>query len=168
MHHDEFYNLGASIAFNSKCSPSEIEIRNAIGRIYYYVYHEVLEWVQGDEALSVYFNNSEEKSSHLKLRDVFLQISQKDKDTKFGKVYRLLADLHKSRCICDYKLTHEVTKDFLDTFEAVLSEFKEECIKLKPEILKLVPYEEFEDIAEFKAPTYNAVVRKKPSLKILD
>lgn len=168
MHQDEFYNLGATIAFNSAGLPSETEIRNAIGRIYYYVYHEILEWIQGDSNLSVYYKNSAETGSHSKLRDVFLQVSQNDNDTKFGKVYRLLANLHASRCICDYKLQQEVTRDFLETFEATLTEFKEECVKLNPALLKLIPCEEFEEIAELKTATFSAMVRKKPSLKILD
>lgn len=170
MDHSEFYHLGNRLALSEDKLHVESEIRNAIGRLYYYVYHEILFWVKSDKQLSNYYLTSTERSSHKKLFDVFYESAKDTKDLRYGKIKRLLCDLHDSRCICDYDLDETIDKSILEEFQADLLDLKDVVLHYKDNVFASVISEVGEVDDVFKTQNFSAKVvqKKKPTLRILE
>lgn len=167
MNHDEFYSIGKGIVSQNGSAYTEIELRTAIGRIYYYIYHEVLDWVQHDEYMKDFYFESEVKSSHKKLINVFYEMAKKTRNLQYGKIHRLLSTLHTYRCSADYQLRDSINKDLFDSFEADLDDLKEACLLFKTEIFSIIKKEQTDILSSLK--TENAIIHvRKPKLKLLD
>ena len=169
MHHEKFFESGNKLDFSGVDFIEEIEIRNSIGRIYYYIYHEILSWVKSDSQLNNFYQNSTEKSFHKKLRCVFQELANTTKNTIYGKIFRILGLLHQSRCDCDYELQDNINEDFFNTFIANFASLKQTVIILNNNIFKVFKCEIYEEVASTE--TKNAtitVLKKKPSLKCLE
>lgn len=169
MHQDKFFESGFKLDFEGATVIEEVEIRNAIGRIYYYIYHEVLIWINSDSALNPIYQNIDEKSYHKKLRKVFQEIAIDTNDTVYGTIYRMLGLLHQSRCDCDYDLDESIDSEFFDTFIANFASLKQAVFNLNQEIFKLFECEIFEEIATTSSSNASiAIFRKKSSLRPLE
>lgn len=168
MEHDAFYNAGNMIVAKSYPNSSEIEFRTAVGRIYYYVYHEILSWVKSDDTLSAIYSGSEIKSTHKKLINVFYELTKKTKDLNYGKISRLLSVMHGFRCRADYLLEALVDKSLFESIIANLDDLKEACIKCNKNLFSIVRSEKQNTIGSLKTGSANIEVRKKPTLRLLD
>ncbi len=170
MHHSNFFDAGNKVVFTSTSLPHEIDLRNAISRLYYYIYHEVLIWIHNDEILKNLYLNSVEKSKHKRLRSVLAHRVKESRDTSYGTISRLLGILHQARCDCDYNLDNTVDKNFYDSFIANFTSLKQISINLKNDIFNKFECTLLEEIATTKIGNNQIRVCKavKPSLKILD
>lgn len=172
MDHAKFYESGTKFNFDQIENPEEIEIRNAVGRIYYYIYHEVLKWVNSDNTLRPIYLNLDIKSFHLKLRKVFFELVQETNIELYGKISRLLENLHQARCDCDYDLLEVVDKDLYDTFIVNFTDLKQACLKFKNDIFPAFECEILEEIASTNIENAKITILKKgksdkPKLRIL-
>lgn len=170
MNHSEFYHLGNRLTSSLGNPAIESEIRNIIGRLYYYVYHEILIWVKSDETLLNLYRSSTEKGSHNKLYDAFFQYAKSTQELKYGTIKRLLCDLHDSRCLCDYKLNESVNASIIDEFHAVLLELKEVVQHVRKSVFSAVVSEELqiEEVLVTENFTAKVVKKQKHGLRILD
>lgn len=167
MNHDAFYVMGSKIISQNNDNLTEADIRTAIGRVYYYIYHEVLNWVKLEEFMLNVYSESEIKSTHKKLINVFYELARSTRNLQYGKISRLLSTLHSLRCIADYQLNDPVDKALFESMEANLEDLKEACLSLKNDLFKILNNEVVETIAAHRTQDATLEVRKKP-LRILD
>lgn len=110
MYHDEFYNSVSNILPNA----NEIEFRNAMSRVYYYVYHEILVLIKGNKELNTIYEEFERKSdrdkpsSHKLLQTVFFTYATRYKNVKYTDIGKKLGSLHQLRCHADYMLNKKI------------------------------------------------------------
>lgn len=110
MHHHEFYD---SVS-NTQPNASEIEFRNAMSRVYYYIYHEILSLIKENEELNTIYEEFEKKldrdkpSSHKLLQNVFLTYTTRSKNLQYTHIANSLKTLHNLRCDADYKLNEKI------------------------------------------------------------
>jgi|GEM_PF-4887696 len=167
MNHDAFYLIGNKIISQNNKDLTEVELRTAIGRIYYYIYHEILNWVDTDDSMKLIYSESKIKSAHKKLVNVFFEMAKNTRNLQYGKISRLLALLHSLRCVADYQLDEPVNKALFDSMEANLEDLKDACLSLKNDLFKILNGEIVETIGAHK--TQNATLEvKKRTLRLLD
>lgn len=110
MHHHEFYD---SVS-NTQPNASEIEFRNAMSRVYYYIYHEILSLIKENEELNVIYEEFEKKtgrdklSSHTLLQTVFFTYATRSKNSQYTDIGKKLGSLHQLRCHADYMLNKKI------------------------------------------------------------
>lgn len=168
MEHNAFYSMGNMIVNSSHPNPSEVELRTAVGRIYYYVYHEILNWVVSDENLNTLYRDSEIKSTHKKLINVFYELTKQTQDLNYGKITRLLSAMHGFRCKADYHLEGMVDRALFDSILANLNDLKDTCMTYNHTLFSVVISEKPSIIGSIKTNSGNFEVRKKPTLRLLD
>ncbi len=167
MNHDAFYVMGNKIISQNNDNLTEAEIRTAIGRIYYYIYHEVLSWVNIDDSMKVVYSESEIKSTHKKLINVFFEMAKSTKNLQYGKISRLLSTLHSYRCLADYQLNDPVDKALFESMQANLEDLKEACLGLKNDLFEILNIKTIETIGAHKTQSATLEVRKR-TLRLLD
>jgi len=164
--HKDFYNLGRKIDL-LEGNPSEAELRTSIGRIYYYVYHEILRWVNCETLLLNAYYESEILSTHKRLIDTFAKVSKNTQKLIYGKICRLIGALHTLRCNADYQLHQKID---MQTYKSTLANFedlKEACEQLRPDMFQI----DINTISETLGTTQttNAEIKvKKRTIRILD
>lgn len=110
VHHHEFYDSVSSTQPNA----SEIEFRNAMSRIYYYIYHEILSLIKENEELNTIYEEFEKKldrdkpSSHKLLQNVFFTYATRFKNLQYTDIGKKLGSLHQLRCYADYCLDEQI------------------------------------------------------------
>jgi len=167
MNHEAFYVLGNKIISQTNDNLTEAELRTAIGRIYYYIYHEVLRWVNIDDSMKLVYSESEIKSTHKKLINVFFEMAKNTRNLQYGKISRLLSTLHSYRCLADYQLNDQVDKALFESMIANLEDLKEACSSFKNDLFKVLNVETVETLGAHKTQSATLEVRKR-TLRLLD
>lgn len=167
MNHDAFYVIGNKIISQNKDDLTEAEIRTAIGRVYYYIYHEILSWVNIDDSMKVVYSESDIKSTHKKLINVFFEMAKSTKNLQYGKISRLLSTLHYYRCLADYQLNEPVDKALFESMQANLEDLKDACLALENDLFEILNNETIETISTHKTQSATLEVRKR-TLRLLD
>lgn len=176
MNHVEFLEIGLSIDCENA---GEVTIRNSLGRIYYYVYHELLEFVMVDESLAKIFSDLKEKipSCHKRLAVVFAEAAKGTQNLKFGKISRLLGVLHRLRCQADYELDTNLNKDSYLSMIAQLDDLKNVAQEINPNSFDtdVLPKNIIITGTTINSASIQVIrrnqpdrLKKKPSLRILD
>ncbi|TCB67411.1 hypothetical protein E0H88_12855 [Acinetobacter sp. ANC 4216] len=171
MEHKSFFDTGIQLDFSNGNEPSEVLIRNAIGRLYYYVYHEVLSWINLDENLGQHYDalSSEYPTTHKRLAQTFLEYSRTTKDLQYSSIYRLLINLHQWRCKADYQLNININKS---NYYSVIENIK--CLKDLSQKFRSDRFEIEIDLVEVDIITHKTrsasmqVIKRKPTLRLLD
>lgn len=105
VHHHNFYD---SVS-NTQANASEIEFRNAMSHIYYYVYHEILSLIEKYTDLKIIYDELKgQYSSHKLLQNVFFTYTKRFKNTEYMYIGRILDKLHSLRCDADYHLDEQI------------------------------------------------------------
>lgn len=104
---DDFINFARDSISNCSTSSSvEIDLRNAVSRAYYGLYHAALVYANTVSVIPVgdYLG-----STHKKLSDFFQQCSHSDAELKrlHKRVGYSLKQLHAKRCSADYEIYDE-------------------------------------------------------------
>lgn len=73
MNHIEFLQMGIDVDFDKLDELAEVKIRNSLGRIYYFTYHEAVNFICDDEEFCKIYTSlkSTIPSSHKRLIAVF-------------------------------------------------------------------------------------------------
>lgn len=131
MNHAEFLKIGIEIDISVA---NEATIRNSLGRIYYYTYHEILKFISHDSVLMQIFEDQKESipSYHKRLVIVLAEASRLTHDWTYGTVSRLLGVLHSMRCEADYDLNVTLNKSHLLSMIAQLDTLRDAAQKLQP------------------------------------
>lgn len=119
MQHHEFYNCTTSIQANA----TEIELRNAMSRLYYYVYHEILSIISQNKDLSLIYQGLD-GSSHKRLQNTFLTYTTRTKEIRYTEISKLLKTLHNLRCDADYELNDKIVFSDFNSMLAQLQTLK--------------------------------------------
>lgn len=119
MQHHEFYDCTTSIQANA----TEIELRNAMSRLYYYVYHEILSIISQNEDLSLIYQGLE-GSSHQRLQNTFFNYTTRTRKLIYTEISQLLKALHKLRCDADYELNDKIVFSDFNSMLAQLQTLK--------------------------------------------
>lgn len=102
----DFYTFAIELYEDKKESASSATIRTCISRLYYAVYHSVLDWlVEYQSKLLSQYNCG----SHEKLQFCLKAISRETKNLRFNQLAIKLHSLHEKRCLADYKMGHSIT-----------------------------------------------------------
>lgn len=105
VHHHNFYD---SVS-NTQANASEIEFRNAMSRIYYYVYHEILSLIEKYTDLKIIYDELKgQYSSHKLLQNVFFTYTTRFKNLQYAHIANSLKTLHNLRCDADYHLNEQI------------------------------------------------------------
>lgn len=105
MHHHNFYDSVSSTQANA----SEIDFRNAMSRIYYYVYHEILSLIEKYTDLKIIYDELKgQYSSHKLLQNVFFTYTTRSKSLQYAHIANSLKTLHNLRCDADYHLDEQI------------------------------------------------------------
>lgn len=155
VHHHEFYDSVSSTQPNA----SEIEFRNAMSRIYYYVYHEILSLIeQYTDLKDIYDELGGQYSSHKLLQNVFFTYTKRFKNKEYMYIGQKLGSLHQLRCYADYTLNQNIQ---FANYNSMLVEVKD----LQQKIQKL--YKDAFNI-EIKFPKKAIVFKKQSKLSFVD
>lgn len=119
MQHHEFYNCTTSIQANA----TEIELRNAMSRLYYYVYHEILSIISQNKDLSLIYQGLD-GSSHKRLQNTFFTYTKRTGKLIYTEISRLLQTLHNLRCDADYELNINIVFSDFNSMLAQLQTLK--------------------------------------------
>ena len=122
MNHQELLNLALEIQNNQ--NPSEVKVRNAMGRLYYFAYHETLLMIQGNDGLKAVYDQLS-GGSHEKVLKTFIEyyrLSQNYDAFEFGQKLEFLRN---SRNIADYKLDRTLAITNFNTMLTQLKKLKE-------------------------------------------
>lgn len=170
MDHQAFFEQGISLNFDLKTAPTEVEIRNAIGRIYYFTYHEALSFVKENSFLSAIYDDLKDKvpSSHKRLFQTFVLYASTNQELIYGTISRHLTTLHTMRCTSDYDLKSVVSQNCYFSLLANLESLKLEIAQLNSNFFNINTSLKSENITQSKVAAGNIIVRRKPSLKIMD
>ncbi|ENV34538.1 hypothetical protein [Acinetobacter gerneri] len=172
MDHKDFFYQGISINLDCSNPPKEVVIRNAIGRMYYYIYHEALVFIQNNDFLSSIFNDelfkNKNPSSHMRLVNTFSEYARISQDLKYGSISRYIGSLHSLRCLSDYNLTKVVKENDFFSFLANLESLKLEIAKINSDFFRVDTKLKSESITQSTTNIGQIVVKKKPSLRILE
>lgn len=168
MDHKCFFELGISLKFDQASPPTEVEIRNAIGRIYYYTYHEALELVNANEALLEIYNELKEEfpSFHKRLFRTFVVFATQNQDLSYGTISRHLGNLHTFRCSADYNLEAQITERDYFSFLANLDSLKLEIVKKDKNFFDVQTSLNSQSVIQTNLDCGKAIVRKR--LRVLD
>lgn len=97
----DFYNFSLDLYNSKKGHHDGASLRTCISRLYYSIYHNVLNWLCSCKAdLLKQFNCG----SHEKLQFCLKAIARESKNLKFNQLAIKLHNLHSKRCHADYKL----------------------------------------------------------------
>lgn len=180
MNHVEFLKIGIDVDFTKLEELTEVKIRNSLGRIYYYTYHEAMKFVCEDDELSKIFDNLKCSipSFHKRLITVFAEIAKHTQNLKYGKISRLLGILHTMRCDADYDMDMKLGKNDFLSMLAQLDDLKNVSQELKPDYFQvcLTPEDislsettiENASIKVFKKEQASIPIKRRPSLRILE
>lgn len=180
MNHSEFLDTGVDVDFSKLDELTEVRLRNSLGRIYYYTYHEALSFVINDFELNNLYLNLKQTipSTHKLLISTFAEKAKETQNRSYGKISRLLGVMHNLRCNADYDMNIVVGKNEFLSMLAQLEDLKNAANELKPaHFTKSITPEKTSltetkvdnaSIKVFKKEVDNTQVRKKPSLRLLD
>lgn len=161
VHHHEFYD---SVS-NTQPNANEIEFRNAMSRIYYYIYHEILSLIKENEELNTIYEEFEKQldrrdkpRSHQLLQNVFFTYATRSKNSQYTDIGKKLGSLHQLRCHADYILNKKIQ---FANYNSMLVEVKD----LQQKIQKL--YKDTFNI-EIKFPEKAIVLKKQSKLSFVD
>lgn len=170
MNHVLFYESGISLQFNAEKKPDEVLIRNSIGRIYYYIYHEALEWLFNDSLLLAKYESLEKKvpSFHKRLARTFADCSADTQKLSYGTISRLLYALHDARCKADYHLDHTVDESDFFSMLGTLESLKQESQKFNSNVFRIETNIKSENLNVLRTDVGSIAVIKRPTLRILD
>lgn len=105
MHHLDFYEC----VKNTPANATEVEFRNAISRIYYCVYHEILSLIEKYTDLKIIYDELKgQYSSHKLLQNVFFTYTTRFKNLQYTHIAKSLETLHNLRCDADYHLDEQI------------------------------------------------------------
>ncbi|MEN8291966.1 hypothetical protein ABFO59_05725 [Acinetobacter radioresistens] len=180
MDHIEFFKIGIEVDFNKLDEFSEATLRNSLGRLYYYTYHEALKFVREDESLIKIYTDltSSIPSYHKRLITVFAKFSANTQNLKYGKISRLLSVLHNLRCDADYELSKVFGKNDFLSMLAQLDDLKNVVHELNPHYFNIsvspvnsnisTTSVESGTIRVMRKEISSSAPRKKPILRLLD
>lgn len=171
MDHKAFFDQGISLSFDQNTRPVEADIRNAIGRLYYYAYHEALKFVQNNEFLSLIYNDAEFKkknpTSHKRILKTFAKYSSDSQNLNYGTISRHLGNLHTMRCTADYDLIQVVNENNYFSFIANFESLKQEIIKIDVGSFNVDTKLESENITQTDA-AFGKIIVKKKGLRLVE
>ena len=171
MDHKAFFYQGISLKLDQIPAPDEVSIRNAIGRMYYYAYHEALIFVQNHSFLSSIYNDQlfikKNPRLHKRLVKTFAEYAANTQDLKYGTISRYLGSLHTMRCFADYNLIRLVKESDFFSFLANLESLKLEIIKIDSNSYDVDIKIKSENIIQTNTEIGKVVVKKK-GLRLLD
>lgn len=102
----DFYKFAIDLYDEKKPSVDGATIRTCMSRLYYAVYHTVLDWLVTHKLKVLSQFNC---GSHEKLQFALKQISRETKNLRFNQLALKLHNLHNKRCLADYKMQHSAT-----------------------------------------------------------
>lgn len=121
----------------------EAELRNAIGRLYYYCYHEAKSLIiANEECHKIYDQALLGNSAHKSIFQTFYEHSKSTRNLRYGTLSRLLKDIHTERCNADYELDISFKKSDLISLIKMLIDIKNNIDELKLSFFQ-VDVEEF-------------------------
>lgn len=180
MNHIDFFKIGIGVDFSKSDELSEATIRNSLGRLYYYTYHEALKFVHEDENLLKIYTDLALSipSYHKRLIAVFAHFAANTQNLKYGKISRLLSVLHNLRCDADYELSKVLGKNDFLSMLAQLDDLKNVVQELNSQYFNITvsPVNtsvsttciENGTIRVLKKERISSEPKKKPSLRLLD
>lgn len=117
--------LDLALEINALTNKSEVKIRNAIGRLYYFIYHESLAIIKETPGLNqIYENFHRDTPSHKKLLDTFEAYADQYNSFQHGQFRKKLKSLRNLRNTSDYKLDQTIGIGYLNTIIADLEYLK--------------------------------------------
>lgn len=102
----DFYKFAIDLYEEKRDTANSATIRTCISRLYYAIYHVVLDWLTLHKSKVLSQFNC---GSHEKLQFCLKTISRETKNLKFNQLATKLQSLHSRRCIADYKLQNVAT-----------------------------------------------------------
>lgn len=180
MNHVEFLEIGVDVDFSKLDELTEVKLRNSLGRIYYYTYHEALSFVSNDIELNKLYLNLKQtiQPTHKLLISTFAEKAKETQNKNYGKISRLLGVMHKLRCNADYDMDIIVGKNEFLSMLAQLDDLKSAANELNPDRFTSLVTPEKTSIIETKIDNASIKVfkkdadvipkKKKPSLRLLD
>lgn len=115
----DFETFAINLFENNKTSSDEAIFRSCISRLYYAVYHRVLDWLKTHYE-SVY--NQFGGGTHQRLQESCRELATVYKDRKFLTLHYKLKSLHDKRVVADYTLDKVQHQDHV---ELMLREIKQ-------------------------------------------
>lgn len=129
---DDIDFLDITLEISKQDNLKEAELRNVIGRLHDYCYHEAKSFILANEE---YCEFSEQallnNSAHKSIFNTFYQYSKSTRDLRYGIIWRLLKDIHTERCDADYELNINSKKSALISLIKILVEIKNNIDELK-------------------------------------
>lgn len=168
MDHKSFFEQGISLKFEDLTPPAEVDIRNSIGRMYYFTYHEALALVNNNDALLKIYNDLiiEFPSTHKRLFQTFVKYAMQTQDLVYGAISRHLANLHTFRCSADYDLNVQITDSDYFSFLANLDSLKIETLKKDSRFFNVETNLNSKNVVQTDINCGKVIVKKR--LRILD
>lgn len=180
MNHVEFLDIGVDVDFSKLEELTEAKLRNSLGRIYYYTYHEALSFVSNDIELNELYLSLKQTihQTHKLLISTFVAKAKETQNRNYGKIARLLGVMHQLRCNADYDMDIVVGKNEFLSMLAQLDDLKNAANELNPEHFTASVTPDKTSIIETKIDNASIKVfkkdidvlpaKKKPSLRLLD
>lgn len=97
----DFKQFAITLYDDRKANLDEATVRTCISRLYYFLYHKVLNWLEGQWGQAI---NAMGGTSHKRLQDCLEVLAEDNSDNDFNKLAMKLRSLHSKRCQADYKL----------------------------------------------------------------
>lgn len=180
MNHIEFFKIGIGVDFNKLDEFPEATLRNSVGRLYYYTYHEALKFIHEDEGLIEIYTDlaSSIPSYHKRMITVFARFAANTQNLKYGKISRLLSVLHNLRCDADYELNKVLGKNDFLSMLAQLDDLKNVVHELNQQYFNIsvspvnsnisTTCMENGTIRVMRKENPSSEPKKKPTLRLLD